>query len=836
MTLNRRRGFWLTVPLLAACVCLVTLGGGISRPAHAQTTFTAYQGWELFDFIQEANQTPGFNGTINLAGGGPFIVYSQMFVGLSGSNTQGLNLVINGNGATIDMSQANGNAGDRAFFIVNGNVTISNLTIANGRTVGGAGAGGGGGGAGLGGAIFVANSSFIPGIPAAATNVVLDNVWFTNNTAIGGVGGAGHDSDSGLMPWGGGGGMGGAGGAGYSGDLGYTSGGGGGGFTFGADGGAGSSDGQPGSPGNFYLSALGGGAGGGTITGGGASGGMFGGGGGGGDDGAFDRGGGGGGGVGGGDGSGSTGSSGGGGGFGGGGGGGGDAYNVGGDGGFGGGGGAGGHDGAPTGAGGFGGGGAARQGSTNADGTSPGGFAGGRGYSGSPSNGSELVPVALGGGGAGLGGAVFVMNGASLTFTGGAFAGNTATGGAGASYLGVSGSSGSGYGADVFLGGTTSFLVASGSSMTVASLGGAGNLADPNVAANASDPNAQGGLIKTGFGALILTGSSYYSGATTIHSGTLALAAGATEQGTTVVTVGQNAGDVATLQLGGGSLLALGGFNYADPVASTDVPVVVAQNAGSTGSIVIGDGPGSNGAFIAARTFTGGSGTASVVFTQQYAADAGTNPVYPFFTSLTGSLAVVQAGLGTTSLEPRYGANTFVGPVTVDSGVLATSGTSAALAGATLITVNPGGTLALGQSNGVSDVASLVLAGGGLQIGTSLSETLGVLSVSGTATSTIDFLGNAATLDFSALVLGGELSIWNYSSADDFLNVATGTAFGSLSQVTFYSDSGSAFLGVGGFDGLRLVPVAVPEPSTYAMALAGIAYGGLSMWRRRKRD
>jgi len=29
--------------------------------------------------------------------------------------------------------------------------------------------------------------------------------------------------------------------------------------------------------------------------------------------------------------------------------------------------------------------------------------------------------------------------------------------------------------------------------------------------------------------------------------------------------------------------------------------------------------------------------------------------------------------------------------------------------------------------------------------------------------------------------------------------------------------------------------VAVPEPSTYVMALAGLACGGYSMWRRRKR-
>jgi formylglycine-generating enzyme required for sulfatase activity len=36
--------------------------------------------------------------------------------------------------------------------------------------------------------------------------------------------------------------------------------------------------------------------------------------------------------------------------------------------------------------------------------------------------------------------------------------------------------------------------------------------------------------------------------------------------------------------------------------------------------------------------------------------------------------------------------------------------------------------------------------------------------------------------------------------------------------------------------GFRLAsPVAVPEPSTWAMGLAGIAYGGWGMWRRRKR-
>jgi hypothetical protein len=33
---------------------------------------------------------------------------------------------------------------------------------------------------------------------------------------------------------------------------------------------------------------------------------------------------------------------------------------------------------------------------------------------------------------------------------------------------------------------------------------------------------------------------------------------------------------------------------------------------------------------------------------------------------------------------------------------------------------------------------------------------------------------------------------------------------------------------------LQFTAVAVPEPSTVAMALAGLAYGGYSIWRRRK--
>ena len=125
-----------------------------------------------------------------------------------------------------------------------------------------------------------------------------------------------------------------------------------------------------------------------------------------------------------------------------------------------------------------------------------------------------------------------------------------------------------------------------------------------------------------------------------------------------------------------------------------------------------------------------------------------------------------------------------------------------------------------------------VLSASLLQTGTSLTETLGVLAVTGTGTSFIDFLGNAATLNFVSLVLEPTtaLKIWNYSGTNDVLNITTGTTFGDLADVRFYSDSGSTLLGHGGFAGTQLVPV--PEPSTWAMAIAGLAAYGWACRRR----
>jgi hypothetical protein len=805
--------------IAASVICLVALLGAV-RPAAAQQT--------TWDVSNAAELTTALAGAFNNNVANPSLLNTITLTGtISGTSQWIVNANVNivGGGFTIDMQNA-----DRAFFIAGGTVGISNLTIKRGNAVGGNGGLGGGGGAGLGGGIFVSSGSYsgwttndnpqpiVAALGLSVPSVTLSGVSFANNAAIGG--GSTFSFGNGLAS--GGGGMGG------NGSIGGGDNGGGGGGGFGNSAVAGGGTGSNGAAGAFVnvspttgntLSAGSGGSGDGNGGAGGATGG---GGGGGGDSGLSRVGSGGGGGVGAGRGyfTNST------------------PPNNGGNGGFGGGGGGNAGEFGNGGTGGFGGGGGA---SVQSGGNGGFGGGGGKASSGSPGGGgfgaASATPTgsggndSAGGGGLGAGGAVFVMAGASVTVTSGTFVSNTVTGGTGGA-----GNNGSAYGADLFLGGNVVFSTTG--TTVVNSLGGAGNLADQNVANNAGDPNANGGVIMAGSGMLLLTGTSYYSGITTVNSGTFALAPNATEQGTTVVTVGQNPGDVATLGLGSSSSLFLGGFNVTTPSASTDQPVMIAQAAGSTGTVVIGNGAGSNGADIGARVFTGGAGNASVVFTQQYWA-AGTNLVYPFYTSLTGSLGIVQNGLGTTSLQPLYGANTFTGPVTVNVGTLETTGTAAALAGATSITVNAEGALLLGQTNGVNDSAAVTLAGGELFTGTSLSETFGALNVTVGGWSIIDFMGNSSTLNFSSLSLDGSLAslaILNYDGANDFLNIASGTATGSLSRIAFYSDSGSTLLGYGGFEGTRLVPVAVPEPSTWAMALAGLGCGGYVVRRRRKRD
>ena len=653
------------------------LSGTLLTPS----TMLVTNGTQLASAITAANAMP-IGSTIILGTNAVIQPSSQQVISLNSSNTGGL--TIQGNGAEIDMSQANGGSGDRAFFVAGGSVTLSNMTIANGVARGGAGVDGGGGGAGLGGAIFAAAGNQIPSSTITLpTHLTLADVTFTNNMAAGGAGAALT-----YRAAGGGGGLGGQGGSpssNYS-----AGGGGGGGFGFGANGGTAGS----GMPGAAIFTPSGGGS-----SSSGENGGANGGGGGGAD--TSQRSGGGGGIAG--QSSSTLVDSPGNGGWGGGGGGAAFAIGYGAGGGFGGGGGGGYADAANGngtfgGSGGFGGGGGYGLYVPQSGGFGSGGFGGGQGAE------ASTVGGPGGGGGLGAGGAIFAMAGASVTIQGGSFASNSVVAGMSEGNLdnGSAAMNGSAYGSDLFLGVDVTFNVTNGSSLSVNSLGGAGNLSDPNVSNNATDPNAQGGIIKTGSGTLTMTGSNYFTGATTLHQGAVVLGGGALEQGTSQVIVGQANGDNATFILGSSSTLNV---SY-----GTNPAVIVGQNAGSTGTIVIGSGPGSGGAFVGANVFQGGVGGGRVVFSQNNAAGDASPSVYPFLTALTGNLQVVQNGPGTTLLLPlaTYGPNTFTGGIVVNQGTLQL-GTNTALPSGNAITLN-GGVFDL---NGNSASAGVLTLNGG---------------------------------------------------------------------------------------------------------------------------
>ncbi len=108
----------------------------------------------------------------------------------------------------------------------------------------------------------------------------------------------------------------------------------------------------------------------------------------------------------------------------------------------------------------------------------------------------------------------------------------------------------------------------------------------------------------------------------------------------------------------------------------------------------------------------------------------------------------------------------------------------------------------------------------------------------GSTTGNVTTVGtNGGASAYGAFDMSGNVLEWNDSGAGstrglrggNFLNNAASVS--SSTSLSFSGDTAS-----GGTFGFRLAsPVAVPEPSTCAMALAGLACGGYSMFRRRNR-
>jgi len=130
-----------------------------------------------------------------------------------------------------------------------------------------------------------------------------------------------------------------------------------------------------------------------------------------------------------------------------------------------------------------------------------------------------------------------------------------------------------------------------------------------------------------------------------------------------------------------------------------------------------------------------------------------------------------------------------------------------------------------------------------LQVFRSGTSAPGALFATSTNTQTLGTASSGAlyTWNFDNVQMDPSTTYWivpptnlNWNFRSNFSLPTTQNGSGYLYDGLYFSTDGVAWVTEGG-SGLATSVQAVPEPSTYCMALAGLACGGFSMWRRRRR-
>jgi autotransporter-associated beta strand protein len=385
------------------------------------------------------------------------------------------------------------------------------------------------------------------------------------------------------------------------------------------------------------------------------------------------------------------------------------------------------------------------------------------------------------------------------------------------------------------------------------------NLAGTNTGTNTisgaiGNGGATGGVAvtKSGTGTWILSGTTdnTYTGTTTVNGGILELAKTSTASVDAVsgdITIGDGATtaglDILRLAGSGGNQIAntsILTFNGTGSNAGTFRMNAQSETIGGISSIG-GAGVIENG--------TSGTSTLTV-----------SNSSSQSFSGIirngaAGTLALAKSGGGTQTLT---GNNTYTGTTTVNAsgGTLEAAAAGALGSGTTgtsSVTVNSGGTLLVSNAasnDHINNNAGITLSGGTFRMnatseGTTVAAGAGVGALTLTSSSVIDLAGTNPSLHFAASngqSWSGTLSIWNWNGTLTTGNGVEQIAFGSnasgltaaqLSQISFYSDAGTSFLGTAkfapDFDG-EIIPV--PEPSTWIGA--ALALGAVGFTQRRR--
>ena len=300
-----------------------------------------------------------------------------------------------------------------------------------------------------------------------------------------------------------------------------------------------------------------------------------------------------------------------------------------------------------------------------------------------------------------------------------------------------------------------------------------------------------------------------------------------------------NSGGLTVGSSGNGTLNVTGGLVTVGGTLSRGTYGTINLNSGGTLQIGVG---GTTGVLDVSTLTNNGT----LVFNRS---DAST-----YSGIISGSGAVTKQGGGTLNFT---GTSSYTGATAVDGGKLLVNGqlgntavsvnVGGLLGGSGTIlgdvTVGSSGTLAPGNSPGVLTVGSLSLLAGSHALmeitGTSGSlydQIVGVGSGGLTYGGSLDLVMSGSYADQTTFHLFSNFS----SSTGDFAAVGL-NATGEYAGLTFAGLSG-VWTSTWTTNHQRLVfstntgnLVVVPEPSTYAMALAGLACGGWQMFQRRRR-
>jgi fibronectin-binding autotransporter adhesin len=318
-----------------------------------------------------------------------------------------------------------------------------------------------------------------------------------------------------------------------------------------------------------------------------------------------------------------------------------------------------------------------------------------------------------------------------------------------------------------------------------------------------------GTLAKAGAGTLTLNGTSSFSGGTSLNAGMLAVG-------------GTSALGSGPLSLNGGTLkAAAGGGSLANAVSLNANTTIAGSDALTIGGAVTLNGFNTLAFTNTARTTISGQigeSTPSILIKQ-----GGGELELTGANTYTGGTFIQS---GTVRINNSTGSAFGVGAVTVASGATLTGAGS--ISGA----VQMNGTWAPGNSPGLVTIDSNVVLNGILDM-----ELGGLLrATSGTGGSGYYDAINVT----NALTLGGTLNVVLYDTfvptyGDTFTLLQAGSISGDFDTVIYPTLSGGLSW-ERTTSATAMTITVVPEPSTYAMALAGLACGGWQMWRRRLRQ